>query len=204
MRRKPRVRLEPIQSGGGQERGMRSGTLPAPLIVGLGAACRVILEEMENDRRHVEALSRYMYERIMSQIELVALNGDRDQRYPGNMNFSFRFVEGESLLMALKACAVSSGSACTSASLEPSYVLRALGVEEDMAHTSIRIGIGRFTTKEEVDHIVNLLVQHVGVRSPRCWVCAVVVGSEGGAWGEPTMDVLMEPRCVIECSACVR
>lgn len=161
VRRKPRVRLEPLQSGGGQERGMRSGTLPTPLVVGLGAACRLILEERENDVRHVQQLSKYLFDQITKRIPHVHLNGDLIQRYSGNLNFSFAFVEGESLLMALKTCAVSSGSACTSASLEPSYVLRALGVEEELAHTSIRIGIGRFTTKREVDYFVDLLEKSV-------------------------------------------
>lgn len=160
-RRRPRVRLEPILSGGGQERGLRSGTLPTPIIVGLGAACRVAKEDMAFDTEHVRKLSRRLYEGISSRIPYSQLNGDLEQRYPGNINFSFAYVEGESLLMALKDCALSSGSACTSASLEPSYVLRALGVEEDMAHTSIRFGIGRFTTEKEIDHIIDLCVKHV-------------------------------------------
>ena len=159
--RKPRVRLEAQMSGGGQERGLRSGTLPHPLAVGLGAACRVAKEEMENDSEWVNFLSKRLYEGVVSQVPEVVLNGDKDSRYPGNLNFSFAFVEGESLLMALKNIAVSSGSACTSASLEPSYVLRALGVEDELAHTSIRFGIGRFTTVEEIDFAVDLIAKHV-------------------------------------------
>lgn len=163
LRRRPRVRVEPLISGGGQERGIRSGTLPTPLIVGLGAACEVAQQEMENDERHINRLEKRLREGIMARLQGVVLNGPEDykHRYPGNINLSFAYVEGESLIMGLKDIAVSSGSACTSASLEPSYVLRALGVEEDMAHTSIRYGIGRFTTDAEVDRAVELTVQHV-------------------------------------------
>lgn len=161
VRRRPRVRLEPILSGGGQERGMRSGTLPSTLIAGLGEACRIGALEMERDTAHVTRLSNMLLDGINSQLSDVILNGDLTQRYPGNVNLSFAYVEGESLLMSLKEIAVSSGSACTSASLEPSYVLRSLGVEEDMAHTSIRFGIGRFTTEEEVRMAVALCVKHV-------------------------------------------
>lgn len=161
IRRRPRVRLLPLISGGGQERGFRSGTLPTPLVVGLGEACRVAGEEMEADTAHVTRLSNKLYDELTAKIPHVLLNGDKESRYPGNLNISFAYVEGESLLMALKEIAVSSGSACTSASLEPSYVLRALGVEEDMAHTSIRFGIGRFTTEEEIDYCIDLCVNHV-------------------------------------------
>ncbi|GBG27051.1 Cysteine desulfurase, mitochondrial [Hondaea fermentalgiana] len=161
VRRRPRVRLEPVINGGGQERGLRSGTLSPPLVVGLGAAARVAMEEMENDERWVRFLSDRLYDGITSQLDQVILNGDREHRYPGNLNLSFAYVEGESLLMALKNIAVSSGSACTSASLEPSYVLRAIGVDEELAHTSIRFGLGRFTTVEEVDMAVDLCVKHV-------------------------------------------
>lgn len=161
VRRRPRVRLSPIISGGGQERNMRSGTLPAQLIVGLGEACRVAKEEMKADQEHVEKLSKRLLEGIQKNVPMVVLNGSPEHRYYGNLNLSFSYVEGESLLMALKEIAVSSGSACTSASLEPSYVLRALGVDEDMAHTSIRFGIGRFTTEQEIDHAINLCTQHV-------------------------------------------
>ncbi|KAG5241001.1 cysteine desulfurase [Salix suchowensis] len=146
MRRRPRIRVEPQMNGGGQERGIRSGTVPTPLVVGMGAACELAKKEMEYDDKRIGALQ----ERL--------LNG---RRYAGNLHLSFAYVEGESLLMGLKDVAVSSGSACTSASLEPSYVLRALGVDEDMAHTSIRFGIGRFTTEEEIDRAIELTVQQV-------------------------------------------
>merc|ERR1712159_220806 len=161
VRRRPRVRMEPIINGGGQERGLRSGTLPTPLLVGLGEACKVAKEEMEYDHKHVKRLSKRLLEGLKERIPHLVVNGDEEQRAPGNLNVSFAYVEGESLLMGLKDCAVSSGSACTSASLEPSYVLRALGVEEDMAHTSIRYGIGRFTTEEEVDRAVELTTEVV-------------------------------------------
>jgi cysteine desulfurase len=161
VRRKPRVRLEPLISGGGQERGLRSGTLPHPLVAGLGAACAIAEADMETDSRWVRFLADKLVKGITSQIPEVVLNGDTEQRYPGCTNLSFAYVEGESLLMALKNVAVSSGSACTSASLEPSYVLRAIGVSEDLAHTSIRFGLGRFSTEEEVDFAIELCVRHV-------------------------------------------
>ena len=161
IRRRPRVRMEALISGGGQERGLRSGTLPTPLAVGLGAACRVAAQEMASDHAHVERLSKRLVEGISARCKNIQLNGDPASRYPGNVNMSFAYVEGESLLMGLKEIAVSSGSACTSASLEPSYVLRALGVDEEMAHTSIRYGLGRFTTEAEVDRAVALTVEHV-------------------------------------------
>ncbi|KAK4529455.1 hypothetical protein CCYA_CCYA01G0312 [Cyanidiococcus yangmingshanensis] len=161
VRRRPRVRLEPIINGGGQERGLRSGTLPTPLVVGLGAACQVAEQEMERDNAHVVRLSKRLFDGIVERIPHVKLNGSREYGYPGCLNFSFAYVEGESLLMALKTIAVSSGSACTSASLEPSYVLRALGVDEELAHTSIRFGIGRFTTEAEIDYAVHMAEKHV-------------------------------------------
>ncbi|NWY04988.1 NFS1 protein, partial [Nothoprocta ornata] len=161
VRRRPRVRLEPLQSGGGQERGLRSGTVPTPLAVGLGAACEVAQQEMEYDHKHISLLADRLVTKIMSQVPDVVMNGDREHRYPGCVNLSFAYVEGESLLMALKDVALSSGSACTSASLEPSYVLRAIGTDEDLAHSSIRFGIGRFTTEEEVDYTVQKCIQHV-------------------------------------------
>ncbi|CAH0478891.1 unnamed protein product [Peronospora belbahrii] len=161
VRRRPRVRLDPIISGGGQERGLRSGTLATPLVVGFGKACDVAVQEMENDHRWVTYLSDKLYRGVTDRIEHVVLNGDLEKRYPGNLNLSFAYVEGESLLMALKNIAVSSGSACTSASLEPSYVLRAIGVGEDLAHTSIRFGIGRFTTEAEISYAIDLCVKHV-------------------------------------------
>lgn len=161
VRRRPRVRLEPLQSGGGQERGLRSGTVPTPLAVGLGAACAVAQSEMEYDHRRVSALAQRLVQKITSEIPDVILNGDPEQRYPGCVNLSFAYVEGESLLMALKDVALSSGSACTSASLEPSYVLRAIGADEDLAHSSIRFGIGRFTTEEEVDYTAQKCIHQV-------------------------------------------
>jgi cysteine desulfurase len=161
VRRRPRVRLEPILSGGGQERGLRSGTLPHFLCVGLGAACAVAKKELPHDEAWVSFLSKRLLDGIERHIPHVVLNGDASARYPGCINVSFAYVEGESLLMALKNIAVSSGSACTSASLEPSYVLRAIGVGEDLAHTSIRFGIGRFTTLEEVDYTIDLLRRNV-------------------------------------------
>lgn len=157
VRKKPRVRLVPILNGGGQERGMRSGTLPTPLIVGLGAAAELALSEMSQDAKLVEELFDRFYNNITKQIADVYLNGDMHKRYKGNLNLSFAYVEGESMILAIKDLAVSSGSACTSSSLEPSYVLRAMGVDEEMAHTSIRFGIGRFTTKEEIDYAVELI-----------------------------------------------
>ncbi|KAF7395217.1 hypothetical protein HZH68_009267 [Vespula germanica] len=138
VRRRPRVRIEALQSGGGQERGMRSGTVPAPLAVGLGAACELAQSEMEYDHKYITNLSNILIEKIMSNLPQVVRNGDSVAWYPGCVNLSFACVEGESLLMALKEIALSSGSACTSASLEPSYVLRAIGASEDLAHSSIR------------------------------------------------------------------
>jgi len=161
VRRRPRVRLEAQMSGGGQERGLRSGTLPHPLAVGLGEACAISRTELENDSEWVSFLSDRLHRGIVDNVPDVVLNGDADHRYLGNLNFSFAFVEGESLLMALKNIAVSSGSACTSASLEPSYVLRAIGVKEDLAHTSIRFGLGRFTSVAEVDYAIELIAKHV-------------------------------------------
>lgn len=161
VRRRPRVRIEPLQSGGGQERGLRSGTLPAPLIVGLGAACDIAFREMDYDHKWMEFLSQRLLKRIFEALPNVIRNGDPEQSYQGCINLSFAFVEGESLLMAMKDVALSSGSACTSASLEPSYVLRAIGTDEDLAHSSIRFGIGRFTTMEEVDYTVEKCIKHV-------------------------------------------
>ncbi|XP_051529117.1 cysteine desulfurase, mitochondrial-like isoform X2 [Myxocyprinus asiaticus] len=161
VRRRPRVRIEPLQNGGGQERGLRSGTVPTPLAVGLGAACEIAQQEMEYDHKHVAMLANRLIQKIMSEMADVMLNGDPEQRYPGCINLSFAYVEGESLLMALKDVALSSGSACTSASLEPSYVLRAMGTDEDLAHSSIRFGIGRFTTEEEVDYTAEKCIQQV-------------------------------------------
>lgn len=161
VRRRPRVRLEPILSGGGQERGLRSGTLPHSLCVGFGAACALAQKEYEYDTEWVKYLSSKLQKGIEERIPEVTRNGDPEHNYPGCLNYSFAYVEGESLLMALKNIAVSSGSACTSASLEPSYVLRALGVDDELAHSSLRFGIGRFTSEEEVDFVLELLETHV-------------------------------------------
>ncbi|KAM9814194.1 cysteine desulfurase [Neosynchiropus ocellatus] len=161
VRRRPRVRLEPLQNGGGQERGLRSGTVPTPLAVGLGAACRIAQKEMEYDHERISTLANRLVQSIMREIPDVIMNGHPEQRYHGCINLSFAYVEGESLLMALKDVALSSGSACTSASLEPSYVLRAIGADEDLAHSSIRFGIGRFTTEEEVDYTAEKCIHQV-------------------------------------------
>jgi len=156
VRRKPRVRLEAQMHGGGHERGMRSGTLPTHQIVGMGEAFRIAKEEMAGESERVRMLRDRLLEGI-KDIEEVYINGDLDHRVPHNLNISFNFVEGESLMMALKDLAVSSGSACTSASLEPSYVLRALGRSDELAHSSIRFSFGRFTTEEDVDKTIELL-----------------------------------------------
>lgn len=161
VRRRPRVRLMPLFSGGGQERGLRSGTLPHSLCVGMGAACELAQKEMDYDKEWITYLSNKLEQGIKDRIPDVIQNGDPEHRYVGCLNYSFAYVEGESLLMALKNIAVSSGSACTSASLEPSYVLRALGVDDELAHSSLRFGIGRFSTEEEVDFVLNLLEKHV-------------------------------------------
>merc|ERR1719491_726092 len=160
VRRKPRVRLRAVIDGGGQERGMRSGTLPTPIIVGFGAAAEVCRNEMENDTRHVTRLYHRLHGGITAALPKIVLNGSASKRYMGNANLSFAGVEGESLLMRLAtSTAVSSGSACTSASLEPSYVLRAIGVNEELAHTSLRFGIGCFTTEAEVDRVIAHVVK---------------------------------------------
>jgi len=153
VRRKPRVRLEAQMHGGGHERGLRSGTLPTHQIVGMGEAFRIAREVMEEEARRIRKLRDRLWNGL-NEMEEVYLNGDMDQRIPGNLNVSFNYVEGESLIMALKDMAVSSGSACTSSSLEPSYVLRALGRNDELAHSSIRFTIGRYTTQEEIDYIV--------------------------------------------------
>ncbi len=154
VRRKPRIRIEPQMHGGGHERGMRSGTLPTHQIVGMGEAFRIAKEEMAEENSRILALRNRLLEGL-SDIEEVYVNGDIDYRVAGNLNISFNFVEGESLIMALRDLAISSGSACTSASLEPSYVLRALGLNDELAHSSLRITIGRFTTEEEVDYTIE-------------------------------------------------
>ncbi|MGB2816945.1 MAG: IscS subfamily cysteine desulfurase [Burkholderiaceae bacterium] len=160
VRRKPRVRLEAQMHGGGHERGLRSGTLPTHQIVGMGEAFRIAREEMATENERVRMLRDRLWKGI-SQMEQVFLNGDWERRVPHNLNVSFNFVEGESLIMAIKDVAVSSGSACTSASLEPSYVLRALGRSDELAHSSIRFTVGRFTTEEEIDFTVQLITRQV-------------------------------------------
>ncbi|MDH5515406.1 MAG: IscS subfamily cysteine desulfurase [Gammaproteobacteria bacterium] len=161
VRRKPRVRVEAQMHGGGHERGLRSGTLPTHQIVGMGEAFRIAKEEMAEEDARVRVLRDRLWAGL-NGMEEVYLNGDLEQRVPGNLNVSFNYVEGESLIMALKDMAVSSGSACTSSSLEPSYVLRALGRNDELAHSSIRFTIGRFTTQEEVDYVVELVKEKVG------------------------------------------
>ena len=157
VRRKPRVRLQALIHGGGQERGIRSGTLATPLCVGLGEACVLAGQEMDQENKRLHELKDYFLTQINQRLPDVYLNGDLHQRIPGNLNLSFAYVEGEGLMMGIKNLSVSSGSACTSSSLEPSYVLRALGVEEELAHTSIRFGIGRFTTRQELDITIDVL-----------------------------------------------
>ncbi|MDD4978351.1 MAG: IscS subfamily cysteine desulfurase [Gallionella sp.] len=161
VQRKPRVRLEAQMHGGGHERGMRSGTLATHQIVGMGEAFRIAQEEMVSENERVRMLRDRLLAGLMT-MEEVHINGDMDQRVPHNLNLSFNFVEGESLIMAIKDVAVSSGSACTSASLEPSYVLRALGRSDELAHSSIRFSVGRFTTVEEVDFVIDLLQRKIG------------------------------------------
>ncbi len=161
VRRKPRIRIEAQMHGGGHERGFRSGTLATHQIVGMGEAFRLAREEMGTENERIRMLRDRLWAGL-SQIEEVYLNGDMDQRVPHNLNVSFNYVEGESLIMAIKELAVSSGSACTSASLEPSYVLRALGRNDELAHSSIRFTLGRFTTEQEVDFAVELIKSRVG------------------------------------------
>ncbi|MGI5863810.1 MAG: aminotransferase class V-fold PLP-dependent enzyme, partial [Myxococcales bacterium] len=160
-RDKPRVRLTAPIDGGGHERGMRSGTLNVPGIVGFGKACEIARTGLAEEVKRIGALRDRLEAGIFGKLDMLHLNGSKQHRVPGNLNVSFSFVEGEALMMALKDVAVSSGSACTSASLEPSYVLRAMGVSEDLAHTSIRFGLGRFNTEEEVDYVIDLVVQKV-------------------------------------------
>jgi len=161
VRRKPRVRITPIIDGGGHERGMRSGTLNVPGIVGFGKAAEISAAEMAEESKRLLALRERLRLGIEARVTDTVLNGSLEYRLPGSLNMSFAYVEGEALMMALKDVAVSSGSACTSASLEPSYVLRAMGVPVEMAHTSIRFGLGRFNTEEEVDYVIDLVAQKV-------------------------------------------
>jgi cysteine desulfurase len=160
VRRKPRIRLEAQMHGGGHERGMRSGTLATHQIVGMGEAFRIAREEMATENERIRMLRDRLYKGL-SEMEETVVNGDMERRIPGNLNISFAYVEGESLMMAIKDVAVSSGSACTSASLEPSYVLKALGRNDELAHSSIRFTIGRFTTEEEIDFTIALVKKQV-------------------------------------------
>ncbi|KAG1057273.1 hypothetical protein G6F43_000875 [Rhizopus delemar] len=159
--KRPRARLEAVQSGSGQERDIRNGTVPYPLVVGLGEACKVVIKEIKYDHQRISKLSKRLIDGIQSKAEHVYRNGDPVHSYPGCVNLSFAYVEGEPLIMVLKNIALSSGSACTSASLEPSYMLRGLGTDDEMAHSSIRFGIGRFTTEEETEFVINKVSQHV-------------------------------------------
>ncbi len=161
VRRKPRIRLNALINGGGQERGIRSGTLPTPLCVGLGEACAIAKAEMKDENKKIKILYDRLYNGLSENLSEIYVNGDQINRIPGNLNISFAYVEGEGLMMGIKDLAVSSGSACTSASLEPSYVLRAIGVEEDLAHTSLRLGIGRFTTEDEIDQAIASITKAV-------------------------------------------
>jgi len=161
VRKKPRVRLVPLIHGGGQERGMRSGTLPTPLVVGLGMACELASKEMAAEAERLHGLQKKLFEGLKERIPEIYLNGDLDSRIPGNLNISFAYVEGEGLMMGIKDLAVSSGSACTSASLEPSYVLRALGVDVELAHTSLRLGLGRFTSEQDIDYAIERISTEV-------------------------------------------
>jgi cysteine desulfurase len=160
-RSKPRVRLSAQMDGGGHERGNRSGTLNVPGIVGFAKACKILLEEGKAEADRIRGMRERLHQKILSELDAVVLNGSAEHRLPGNLNISFSFVEGEGLMMAIKDVAVSSGSACTSASLEPSYVLRSMGLSEDMAHSSIRFGLGRFNTDEEVDYVAELVIAKV-------------------------------------------
>jgi cysteine desulfurase len=169
VRRRPRVRLVPMINGGGQERGMRSGTLATMLCVGIGKACAIAQAEMGEETVRLRHLRDRLLNGLKQRLSEIYLNGDLEQRIPGNLNISFAFVEGEGLMMGVKDLAVSSGSACTSASLEPSYVLRALGLDAEMAHTSLRLGIGRFTSHEDIDFAIDHIteaVEHLRQLSP--------------------------------------
>ena len=161
VRRKPRVRITAMMSGGGQERGMRSGTLSPALCVGLGEACRICADEIDEESKRITKLKNIFLEGIHGECADIFINGSETNRVPGNINLSFAYVEGESLMMGIKNLAVSSGSACTSASLEPSYVLKALGVSEELAHTSLRIGIGRYTSEKDIRDAVKVIVNEV-------------------------------------------
>jgi cysteine desulfurase len=162
-RSKPRVRLVADMDGGGHERGMRSGTLNVPSIIGFQVAAQIMIDEGDAENERLRGMRNRLREKLWAALDELYLNGSDDPwRHPGNLNVSFSFVEGEAMMMAIKDVAVSSGSACTSASLEPSYVLRAMGVGEELAHTSIRFGIGRFNTDEEIDYVADLVIAQVG------------------------------------------
>ncbi len=161
VRRKPPVRLVPLFDGGGHERNMRSGTLAVPLIVGLGRACELAASELDAESSRLTSLRERLHRGLQSRVEEITLNGHPSERLPGNLNLSFAFVEGEALLMSMKDVAVSSGSACTSANPEPSYVLKAIGLSDDLAHASIRFGLGRFNTEEEVDYTIVCVAETV-------------------------------------------
>jgi cysteine desulfurase len=161
VRRKPRVRIAPLIDGGGHERGMRSGTLNVAGIVGFGKAAELAQAERDEEARRLTALRERLWQGLSARLDMLHINGSMEHRLPGNLNVSFAYVEGEALMMAIKDVAVSSGSACTSASLEPSYVLRALGIDEDLAHSSIRFGLGRYSTEAEVDFVIDLMVKAV-------------------------------------------
>jgi cysteine desulfurase len=160
-RKNPRVQLSPIIDGGGHERGMRSGTLNVPSIVGFGKACEIALQDMPQESCRLAGLRNRLRDSIMKELDEVYVNGSMEHRLPGNLNISFLYVEGESLLMGINDVAVSSGSACTSATLEPSYVLKALGLGDDLAHSSIRFGLGRFNTEAEVDYVAGRITETV-------------------------------------------
>jgi cysteine desulfurase len=160
-RARPRVRLVSQMDGGGHERGNRSGTLNVPGIVGFAKACEIMMTDGVEENARVKKLRDRLHQRLAKELDELTLNGDAERRLPGNLNISFAFVEGEGLMMAIKDVAVSSGSACTSASLEPSYVLKAMGLDEELAHSSLRFGIGRFNTEEEVDYVADLLISKV-------------------------------------------
>ncbi|MDH5796564.1 MAG: IscS subfamily cysteine desulfurase [Anaplasmataceae bacterium] len=159
--KKPKIRIHPLFSGGGQERGFRSGTVPTPLVVGLGKATEIASKSMEKDHEYLKSIYDFMVSQLKEHIPGVIINGDEINRFYGNLNISFPYVEGESIIAALKSVAVSSGSACTSSSLEPSYVLHALGRSDELAHSSIRFGFGRFTTMKEVQEVIDLLVDRI-------------------------------------------
>jgi cysteine desulfurase len=161
VRRKPPARLAPLFDGGGHERNMRSGTVPVPLVVGLGRACELSMAEMDSESRRLMTLRERLHRGLELRIEEITLNGHPTERLPGNLNLSFAYVEGEALLMSMKHVAVSSGSACTSANPEPSYVLKAIGLSDDLAHASIRFGLGRFNTEEEVDFTIDCVTETV-------------------------------------------